>query len=269
MIKSTPFFSIIIPTLNEEVCLPLLLQDLTDQVDQDFEVIVVDGNSTDGTVKKAHEFTKSLPKLTILTTKKRGVSLQRNTGAENASGNYLIFMDADNRLPTTYILGTKYRVLTTNPDTFTSWCAADSDLAGDKSLATALNFAVETGKLIEYEGALGALIGCKHELFHKIGGFDGKLNFAEDAEFVRRASRLGYSYTIFHDPRFTYSLRRYRREGTLTALRKYAGIFLKQVTGTKVRRSDYPMGGNIHPGKTKSAKLGKSLRSLFDQLINS
>jgi len=50
-----PFFSIIIPCLNEEKSLPLLLKDLAGQTLQDFEVIVVDGQSQDKTVVKAEE----------------------------------------------------------------------------------------------------------------------------------------------------------------------------------------------------------------------
>ena len=47
------FFSIIIPALNEAKYLPHLLDDLSDQTFQDFEVIIVDGNSNDQTVAKA------------------------------------------------------------------------------------------------------------------------------------------------------------------------------------------------------------------------
>ena len=50
--KTEPFFSIIIPTLNEEKYLPLLLSDLEHQLFTDFEVIVVDGKSADKTVTK-------------------------------------------------------------------------------------------------------------------------------------------------------------------------------------------------------------------------
>jgi len=49
-----PFFSIIIPALNEEKYLPHLLDDLTKQTFRDFEVILVDGNSSDATVAKAN-----------------------------------------------------------------------------------------------------------------------------------------------------------------------------------------------------------------------
>ncbi|MFH1244651.1 MAG: glycosyltransferase, partial [bacterium] len=56
MATKKPFFSLIIPALNEAKYLPLLLDDLSKQTFLDFEVIVVDGNSDDQTVAKAKSF---------------------------------------------------------------------------------------------------------------------------------------------------------------------------------------------------------------------
>ncbi len=50
------FYSIIIPTLNEEKYLPLLLSDLNKQKEKNFEVIIVDGSSIDNTKKEAEKF---------------------------------------------------------------------------------------------------------------------------------------------------------------------------------------------------------------------
>src|SRR5258705_12413818 len=98
-----PFFSVIIPALNEEKYLPLLLQDLADQSTQDFEVIVIDGRSTDKTVENTLKFKKKLPSLTILSSKIRNVSVQRNLAAQKSNGKYLLFNDADNRLPKDFL----------------------------------------------------------------------------------------------------------------------------------------------------------------------
>jgi len=53
-----PFFSIVIPTLNEEKYLPNLLNDLTKQKEKDFEIIVVDGKSEDRTIDIAIKYKK-------------------------------------------------------------------------------------------------------------------------------------------------------------------------------------------------------------------
>ncbi len=78
--------SVIIPTLNEAACLPLLLRDLSQQIYRDFEVIVVDGRSTDKTLKIAQNFKKKVPRLKIIISPKRHVCFQRNLGAGSAAG---------------------------------------------------------------------------------------------------------------------------------------------------------------------------------------
>ena len=55
-----PFFSIIIPSLNEEKYLPLLLEDLSQQTFKSFEVIIIDGKSEDKTIELAKTFNKKL-----------------------------------------------------------------------------------------------------------------------------------------------------------------------------------------------------------------
>ena len=105
-----PFFSIIIPALNEEKYLPRLLADLSQQTIKDFEVIIVDGQSTDQTVSRCQTYKDKLPSLEILTSPVRNVSVQRNQGGFAASGQYLVFNDADNRLPEYFLEGLRYQL---------------------------------------------------------------------------------------------------------------------------------------------------------------
>ena len=93
-----PFFSIVIPALNEEKFLPNLLKDLIKQSFTDFQVVVVDGRSTDQTVAKSLTLAKQLP-LTVITSQVRHVSHQRNLGLKHSRGKWVIFIDADARLP--------------------------------------------------------------------------------------------------------------------------------------------------------------------------
>ena len=85
--------SIVIITLNEERNIANLLDDLCRQSHKDFEVIVVDSASTDTTVETAQKFADRLDLKTIVMDG-RGTSLGRNTGAENARYERLLFLDA-------------------------------------------------------------------------------------------------------------------------------------------------------------------------------
>ena len=263
MIKE-PFFSIVIPCLNEEKHLPLLLNDLVRQSLQDFEVIIVNGRSKDKTAAKAESFRKSLPSLTILSSKVNNVSVQRNMGGEAASGTYLLFNDADNRLPEHFLEGLKYHQSVKPTDMFTTWCLPDSKRQSDKAITTYLNLLAETGFLLGAPGALGAMIGCRRKIFGKIGGFNPEVGFAEDTEFIRQGYRKGFSFSIVHEPRYVYSLRRFRKIGTLKLLQKYAVLNLKYITNQKVDQAkEYPMGGGYLRKEKAEPEFFKKLQSVF------
>lgn len=169
-----PFFSIIIPALNEEKYLPKLLKDLTVQSYKDFEVIVVDGKSEDKTVLNAQKLSTKLPSLKILSSSKRHVCVQRNLGAKNARADWLIFMDADNRIPSYFLQGIKYRLESDPTDIATCWLQNDQASTKDKSIAIATNYAHELMLNTPSPILLEALIISSKKAFNKIGGFDEK-----------------------------------------------------------------------------------------------
>lgn len=85
--------SVIIPTLNEERALPLTLRHILTQPG-DYEVLVVDGGSTDRTCEIAREE----PRVRLMTAPK-GRAFQMNIGGQAARGAWLLFLHADTLLP--------------------------------------------------------------------------------------------------------------------------------------------------------------------------
>lgn len=93
----TPLFSIIIPVYNVKEYLAACLDSLTAQTLQDFEVIIVDDVSTDGSKDIALDYAKRYPdQFKVIAhqvnTRQGGA---RNTGIEVASGKYIMFIDSD------------------------------------------------------------------------------------------------------------------------------------------------------------------------------
>ncbi len=86
--------SIIIPTLNEEICLERSLRHLSLLIPPAWEVIVVDGGSEDQTIAIAQKLG-----VRVLTANVCGRSLQMNIGAEAATGDILCFLHADTFVP--------------------------------------------------------------------------------------------------------------------------------------------------------------------------
>ena len=254
---------------------------MSNQSFKNFEVILVDAHSKDKTIKKASKFIRKLPKLTIVNSSKRNVSIQRNIGAKKANGQHLLFNDADNRLPEYFLEGIKYNILRKPTDVFTCWCTADTKKSADKAIASFLNIAIETADLIDYPGALGALIGCRANKFSKIGMFDPSITFAEDGEFIRRAYKKNFKFTIYKNPRFVVSLRRFRKDGRLKSLQQYAKLHLKILTQKNISRYEYPTGGQVfkdNPGlqtfmdkvqsTLKTAKNKPQLKKKLRSIIN-
>jgi len=89
-IMKKPLFSVIIPTLNEEVRIWRLLQSLERQPFKDFEIVVVDGGSADKTVKVAEKFSAK-----AFVEKGCKEFPSRNIGAKLSQGKILLFLSAD------------------------------------------------------------------------------------------------------------------------------------------------------------------------------
>ena len=90
--QKLPHISIIIPTLNEAIHLPLLLADLN-AWPYDFELIIVDGGSIDLTISIAQIYG-----VDVIKSRKKNRGYQLKTGASNATGDWLLFIHADSRL---------------------------------------------------------------------------------------------------------------------------------------------------------------------------
>ncbi len=96
--------SLIIPTYNEEKRLKKSLTALTDFIkgpEKDIEVIIADDGSSDGTIKIAESFRGEIKKLRILELAHRGKGATINSGFREASGDVVVFTDADFSTPIT------------------------------------------------------------------------------------------------------------------------------------------------------------------------
>lgn len=91
-------FSIIIPAYNAEAYLPRCLDSILSQEFDDYEVIVVNDGSADGTAAILDEYTATHANMRVLTQNNQGMASARNRGMEVAQGEYVMFVDSDDRL---------------------------------------------------------------------------------------------------------------------------------------------------------------------------
>ena len=98
-IKPLPVFSIVIPTYNYALYLPRAIDSVLAQHGDEYELVVVDDGSRDGTADIVKEFIHRFPtKITYFFQENRGLSAARNRGTSLSNGDYLLFLDADDAL---------------------------------------------------------------------------------------------------------------------------------------------------------------------------
>ncbi len=214
-------FSVLIPTLNEEGYVGVLLDSLVKQSYKDFEVIVVDGKSEDKTKRVVSKYLKRL-NLRLIESDKRGPSLQRNIAAKKAKNNHLVFFDADVKPEKKFLEKLAQNIKKKNLDAASAWNIPLSDRVIDKVFFGLANIFVLQlfGKIIP--AGVGTFIYMRKSVFKKIGGFDEEVVFGEDFEFLKRLGKYKkFKFYILRDPKIHFSVRRFDKEGRLYAYIKF------------------------------------------------
>lgn len=124
-----PKISVIIPNYNNAAYLRDCLTSVQAQTLRDFECLVIDDGSTDGSVDVITEFVARDERFMLFATENRGVSAARNVGLEHAQGEYVAFLDSDDAF--------------TNIALESMYCAAnrhDADLVGGAAIIVPENF---------------------------------------------------------------------------------------------------------------------------------
>lgn len=171
-------FSIIIPTLNEAMTIGKLAQSLINLRDM-AEIIVADGGSADETVRLASE-----SGLRVIEAP-RGRGRQMNAGAKLASGDVLIFLHADTRLPDQALA----MIETALSDE--KVCGGNFSLIFDGETRQA-RLLTRIYPLLRLGGMCygDSTIFVRHEVFESLGGYRDYPIF-EDCDLYRRMRRVG------------------------------------------------------------------------------
>ena len=198
LILSRPLISVIIPTKNSSNTLPCLLESLLKQKYENKEVIVVDNYSLDCTREIASNYKAKI----ILDRCER--SRARNLGAEQAKGEYFLFLDSDMELSDGVIENCIRIALTGGYGA----CIIREITTGEGYWSEVRSLERRT-----YEGGsiYETAMFFKKDNFFLVGGFDEKLVGFEDYDLQSRLEktgiRIGYSKTpiIHHEGRLMLS----------------------------------------------------------------
>ncbi|MEM1514954.1 MAG: glycosyltransferase, partial [Candidatus Bathyarchaeia archaeon] len=199
------------------------------------EVIVVDGGSADRTVEIARNFTE---KVYILG--ERGIGRARNHGASKATGDIIIFMDADADPPPDFIKKVisafKRRHIIGVTCNIMPKDARPHELVFFKLYNLAL-FILSFFK----PHSRGVFLAVRRDAFMRVGGFNEKLPCVEDHELVFRLSKIN-RVVFLRDLVIYESMRRFRKMGFLKVLKSWTVNYAWLVIfGRTVSRSWEPV----------------------------
>lgn len=91
--------SIIIPVYNAEKYIEKAVQSVIEQSYTNWELFLIENGSKDSSLKISKALAEKNEKIRLIEEKKKGVGFARNTGLDNATGKYILFIDSDDYLP--------------------------------------------------------------------------------------------------------------------------------------------------------------------------
>lgn len=203
--------SIIICTHNREKLLPICLQSISsiNQEKDQYEVIVVNNNSTDKTQEVAKKYIKANSNFRLVFEKELGLSNARNRGYKEAKGKYVAYIDDDAQIDKLWIKKAISIIKNNKPDIFggpiyplylyekPKWFKENYELRVHYQ---------ETGFIKEKYNLSGSNIVIKRNILEKLNGFDpdigmkgNSLNFGEEIKLIKNYVNKYENPKMFYD----------------------------------------------------------------------
>ena len=225
--------SVIVCAHNEARYLPACLHSVLAQSRLPDELLVINNASTDETSLVASQ----VPHVRVVDEPRKGLVVARETGRRHASGDLLIYLDADCRAPLTWLERIERRfdrdavlIALSGPYRYYDW-----DWTG-RALIRAYDFtlAPATQLLVRHLLRIGTIFyggnfAVRKEALERIGGFDTSIEFhGEDTNLGRRLFAIG-KVGLFHDCYLYTSARRYVAMGKGAVFRLYVRNFTSEL----------------------------------------
>ena len=258
---SAPDISIVVPCYNQAEYLSEAIQSVTHQTNQNWECIIVNDGSTDGTAAVASEWADKDNRIKLLQIENGGLSNARNKGIEMARGDFILPLDADDKIGPEYIEHA-IQQFTATPDLCLVYSKAEK-------------FGSESGPWVLPEFSLfdlaqGNIIFCssvfRKEDWARIGGYDSAMIYGlEDWEFninllkdgggVVRLDYVGFFYRIKERSMITELSEERDRQMKDHISIKHADFFVSQV-------------GNFLELLDKNKRANQRIKSLYTDRKN-
>jgi glycosyltransferase involved in cell wall biosynthesis len=210
--QGLPSVSIVIPCYNQARYLPQAIESALSQTYSKVEIIVVNDGSTDDTAEVAARY----PQVRYFAQSNRGVAEARNSGFAVSKGDFIQFLDADDRLAKEAVEA-HLRCFAAHPDA--GWVVGDIEWIDEEGRCLGRgnaplldsNHYEELLKINHVANTIAVLL--RRSVLRKVGGFNGFFSPAEDYEMLLRAARA------FPSAHHSTVVAQYRRHTTNTSRR--------------------------------------------------
>jgi len=215
--------SIVIPAFNEEHLIERCLQSISASLAANFtsrltsEIIVVDNNSTDNTASLARQAGAQVVFEPI-----NQIGRARNAGAAEATGDWLLFLDADSELNP----GLLADILRLIEEGKSVGCGCTLQMQGLPWWGNWI-FQLWKGTSILFRWASGALVVCRSDAFRDVGGFDQELYAADEIRLSGHLKQWGRQRGLQFSILRTHPLETSSRKIALYSAREIIGQILR------------------------------------------
>lgn len=195
--EKLPFFSIVTASFNNASTIRDTLDSVRDQVSQNCEHIVVDGNSTDNTIAILQEY-ESKYHLRWISERDDGISDALNKGIQLSNGRYIIVIQADDYLIDRYILQKVFPLLQDERLDIYSCPVILKDEHGHESVHRPNKFTklrYRFKNIFRHQGSF-----VHRRLYDQIGLFRKDLSISMDYEFFYRSLKANCRYLTGTEP---------------------------------------------------------------------
>ncbi len=178
----SPLISIITITLNAEKYLEQTIQSVLNQTYKNIEYIIVDGGSTDGTLGIIEKYKNAIDR--IISEKDEGIADAMNKGTILATGDYVIFLHADDYFANANALKAVVEKMDKTADILA--CNIQYGARQSTCKPRGFNFWFNFKQGVYHQGVV-----CRRDLIEKLNGFDMQFSISMDYDFFLRAYRRG------------------------------------------------------------------------------
>lgn len=219
-----PKVSVIVPAYNAVAYLPQTIDSVLQQTFTDYEVLIVDDGSSDGTADWAAQV--SDPRVKLILQPNQGAGAARNTGIRNAQGDYVAFLDADDLWEPTKLAKQVGR-LDQQPEvglvhTWITFANPDGSLS-DRTMQTSSEGHIWNQVVVYNPLKCGSTAMVRRRCFEELGYFDQSLKYSEDWDMWIRIAR-NYAFSVIAEPLTYYRIHPFNKsknyEGQLQCFRQ-------------------------------------------------